>query len=384
MRYGYRRVKARGAAAVSTVPAASNAVLTIAAALIFALPAGDALGAGPGGAKTATFQVRHELKLTVPDGARNMRIWFAYPQEDPAQSISDMKIESPYPHRLGTDSEGNRSLYVEVTQPETKEFSIVENFRIERRETRSGVDAGKTRPITDADRKQFGPYLQANANVVIDGPIRTLASEIVGTEANPVRAARKIYDWELANIDYWVKDPANKKASPVGSTTYCLSTKTGNCTDFHSLWTSLARASGIPTRMVYGSFLKAELNGQDRDQSYHCWPEFWVPDQGWVPHDVAVADIFVGDFALNEANSEKVRLTTADGYTAADPAKVDYYFGNLDERRVTWSRGRDLTLDPKQEGGPVNALAKAYVEVDGKPADEKTVWNRKLTYAEVH
>jgi hypothetical protein len=61
---------------------------------------------------------------------------------------------------------------------------------------------------------------------------------------------------------------------------------------------------------------------------------------------------------------------------------VDYYFGNIDERRVTWSRGRDLTLSPKQDAGPVNALAKAYVEIDGKTAAEKDVWTRKLTFRE--
>jgi hypothetical protein len=68
---------------------------------------------------------------------------------------------------------------------------------------------------------------------------------------------------------------------------------------------------------------------------------------------------------------------------------VEYYFGNIDERRVVWSIGRDLKLDPPQAGGPVNALPKAYVEVDGVPypeksADGKTVqWSRKLTYTEV-
>jgi hypothetical protein len=31
----------------------------------------------------------------------------------------------------------------------------------------------------------------------------------------------------------------------------------------------------------------------------------------------------------------------------------------------------------------VNALAKAYVEVDGKPATEKEVWTRKLTFREI-
>jgi transglutaminase-like putative cysteine protease len=332
--------------------------------------------------RSASFQVRHELAVAVPEGANSVKVWFAYPQDDPAQTVSEVKIECPYPHQVTTDPTGNKMLFVEVADPAVKEFAIVEQFTLQRKEVRSGVDPSKTRPITDEDRAKMSAYLSPNVNVPINDEIRALAAEIVGEETNPVIAARKIYDWELANIDYWVKDPENKKASPVGSSEYCLTTKTGNCTDFHSLWTSLARASGIPTRMVYGSFLKAELNSQDKDQSYHCWPEFWAPEIGWVPHDVAVADIFVGDFTVNEVNGEKIRLTTADGYTAPDPAKVDYYFGNLDERRVTWSRGRDLTLAPAQAGGPVNALAKAYVEVDGKPADEKTVWNRKLTYSQ--
>jgi hypothetical protein len=75
-----------------------------------------------------------------------------------------------------------------------------------------------------------------------------------------------------------------------------------------------------------------------------------------------------------------VRRTTAAGYTKADPKMVDYYFGNLDERRVLWSRGRDLVLDPAPKIGAVNALPKAYVEFDGAAVAEKSGWTRKLTY----
>jgi transglutaminase-like putative cysteine protease len=332
--------------------------------------------------RSATFEARHEIKVMVPDGAKNVRVWLAMPQDDPAQKVSQFKIDAPIPHRVTTDSEGNKTLYLELTNPREKEFVLVENFVITRQEQISGVDAGKARPISEAERKRFAPYLSTNQHVIINDEIRALSKQIVGDEKNPVLAARKLYDWVLANIDYWVKDPQNKKASPVGSTEYCLKTKTGNCTDFHSLWTSLARASGIPTRMVYGSFFKAELDGQDTDQSYHCWPEFYVPDTGWVPHDVAVADIFAGDFQTTPENEKLVRLTTGDGYRGADKAKIDYYFGNLDERRVTWSRGRDLLLSPKQEAGPVNALPKAYIEVDGKVHPEKTGWVRKLTFKE--
>ncbi|MGH7473812.1 MAG: hypothetical protein ACREJW_07700, partial [Candidatus Methylomirabilales bacterium] len=74
---------------------------------------------------------------------------------------------------------------------------------------------------------------------------------------------------------------------------------------------------------------------------------------------------------------------TADGTFGFDPARVNYYFGNLDERRVVWSRNRDLIMSPKQDGEPVNALPKAYVEVDGKEHPEKTGWVRKLTYREL-
>ena len=77
-----------------------------------------------------------------------------------------------------------------------------------------------------------------------------------------------------------------------------------------------------------------------------------------------------------------MRLTTGEGYHGADKAKVDYYFGNIDERRVTWSRGRDLALSPKQDGGPVNAIPKAYVEVDGASVADGKGWTRKLTFTQ--
>jgi transglutaminase-like putative cysteine protease len=355
--------------------------LTIIGVALAGILAGQEAKTAPAAPKEAKFAVRHELKVLVPDGAKKVRVWFAVPAEDANQSVGSMKIDSPFPHRLEKDADGNTFLYVEAVDPKVKEFTIVESFDLTRREHLTTPDAAKTRPLTPEETAAHKKDLEPDANVVIDAEIQKLAAEITKGEKNPVAAARLIYDWELANVEYWVKDPANKKASPVGSTRYCLEKKTGNCTDFHSLWTSLARASGIPTRMVYGSFLKADLDGKDKDQSYHCWPEFFAPGIGWIPHDVAVADIFVGDFTLNPDNTEKVKLTTADGYTGPDPAKVSWYFGNLDARRVTWSVGRDLTLGPKQEGGPVNALPKAYVEVDGKVHPETTGWVRKLTYA---
>lgn len=337
--------------------------------------------------KTATFQARHELKVTVPEGAKKVRVWFALPQETPQQTVTNLKVESPYPYRIERDAtEGSRFLYLEAIPPTVNEFTVTTTFQLTRNEVLGHLAGARPGPLSEAEKRNMGRYLEPNKYVIIDDRIRQLAREIAGDEKNPLVAARKIYDYVLNYADYWVIDPAHNKASPVGSTEYCLTTKTGNCTDFQSLWTSIARAAGIPTRIVYGSFFKKELDGKDVDQSYHCWTEFYVSKLGWISQDVAVADLFAQEIKIDDQNSTLVQRTTPAGYFGRDIKQVEYYFGNLDERRVTWSIGRDLQLIPRQDAGPVNSIPKAYVEIDGQVAKEGASgnWVRKLTYFETH
>lgn len=330
--------------------------------------------------KKASFEVSNVFTVQVPANAQHLRVWFAVPQEDPESLIRNFTVEAPYPVSYGKDSQGNKVGYLEIHNPKDTAITIRETFTLTRSEIRGSVDPTATRPLTDAERQALAPYLQPSTYVIVNDQIKALAAQIVGDEKNPVLAARKIYDWTLANIDYWVKDPDKLKASPVGSAEYCMTSKTGNCTDFHSLFASLSIASGIPTRIVYGSLLKPTLNGVDIDGSYHCWVRFYAPNLHWVTLDVSVADLYLGDFQTNEKNARLVELTTATGYKGGDPALVNYYFGNLDERRVVWSEGRDLRMDPPQSSGPVNAMFRMYAEVDGK---EHTDWKRLFTYREV-
>ncbi len=329
-------------------------------------------------AERSTFRVEHSIHVPAQAGKQTVRLWFPIPREEDHQTITDLQVTAPTGWRTTRDDRGNRFVYVEA--PASADVDVTTVFVVERREYTASVDASRSRPLTDAERAQFAAFLHADKNIVIDDRILALAAQIRGSEQNPVRIARKLYDWTLDNVEYWVKDPSRWKASPVGSSDYCLANRTGNCTDFHSLWTALARASGIPTRMEYGSLFKPSLDGQDKDASYHCWPESWFPGLGWVPNDVAVADIYHGAVALDANNRDKVVLTTAAGYTGPDQRYVDYYFGNLDSRRVAWTQGRDLQLEPHQQQGPVNAIAKGYVEIDGA---EFTAFVRKMTYREL-
>jgi transglutaminase-like putative cysteine protease len=347
----------------------------LAAALLAAACASQSARSG----KSATFDTKNAFDFALAEGGKEVKIWCVLPQDDPLQEVSNLRIDSPLAHEVVKDSEGDNVLYLHGPAPAGGKFSVVTSFRLKRWERLPSVDASATRPYTAQETAAHAKDLAANTNVGMTPEIRATARSIVGDETNPVRKARLIYDWVLNNIEYWVKDPEHKKASPVGSSEYCLTSKTGNCTDFHSLYASLARAEGLATRMVYGTLYKPELDGVDKDASYHCWIEFWAPEIGWTPLDVAVADIYVGDFPTTDANAEKVRLTTADGYRGAEPAKVEYYFGGLEERRVTFSSGRDLSL-PGAATSRVNHLPKCWVEVDGKPVAEKSGWTRKFTY----
>ncbi len=338
---------------------------------------------------TRTFEVQNRFTVDVPEGTKTTRAWFALPDDgEGLQEIQGLKISAKnskgaeVPTRQVRDANNNRFLYLELAGG-GESLEVNTTFEVKRQEATHSVDPKGTRALTAAESAEMAAYLGQSQQVVITPEIRAGAAEVVGDETNPMVQARKLYDWTLGHMQYWVKFPDVMKSSGVGSSTYAFEKCTGNCTDFHSLYTAAARSVGLPTRMVYGSFFKLPLDGQAKDQSYHCWIEFWVPNLGWTPLDVAVADLYIDDFAVTEANSDKVALTLADGYAGPDAARVDYYFGNLDARRVTWNRGRDLLIQPEPKAGAINALPKAHVEFDGASASEKKGWTRELTFKEI-
>ena len=351
-----------------------------AVALIFALSLAARAAQAPSAPKQASFHVSNSFTVKVPKGARSVRIWFAVPQEDAYSVVRNFRVTSDYAVRYRRDSWENRVGYVDIENPTREQVTLKEEFDLTRTEVRNTINPADTRPLTEAEKAALAAYLQPAHYVVVNDEIRKLAASITGGETNPVVAARKLYDWTYQNVNYWVKDPDHLKASPVGSTDYCLRSKTGNCTDFHSLFASLGIASGIPVRMVYGSLLKPTLNGMNVDASYHCWIEFFAPRMGWLPLDASLANIYAEEIPLNDKNKKLVELTTSTGYHGADKSKVEYYFGNLDERRVVWSVGRDLMMQPPQDDGPVNSLPKAYVEIDSKQSAD---WTRQLVYKEI-
>ncbi|WP_129124819.1 DUF6134 family protein [Geomonas oryzae] len=96
------------------------------------------------------------------------------------------------------------------------------------------------------------------------------AKAIVGDEKDPAKKAARLAAWVAAEI----KPDVTDAQSPLET----LQKGRGNCQSHARLYTSLARAAGIPTRFVSG------LVYQGDGFLYHSWAESYL-NGGWMPID---------------------------------------------------------------------------------------------------
>ena len=151
--------------------------------------------------------------------------------------------------------------------------------------------------------------------------------------------ARALYDHVIDRMRYAKSGAGWGK----GDAVFACVARNGNCTDFHSYFIALARAVGIPARFAIGATIPSSRDAGGVN-GYHCWAEFYT-DGKWWPVDISEAD---------KCSS----LAT-------------YYFGHQAAKRVEFSRGRDLVVEPGPASGPINFLAYPVLEIDGKPTETK-------------
>lgn len=272
---------------------------------------------------------------SLPKDARNVNVFVPLPQSDRQQRIEDLIIESRYPYRVEKEKEyGNSILRIEIPANEAGEVVTKISFKAQR----SGytqLDAKKLwkEPLTPEARARF---LAPDRLVPIDGKIQELTAQVVKKNLPDLEKARMIYDHITSTMKY------DKTGSGWGNgdAIYACDVRKGNCTDFHSLFIAMARASGIPARFVIG-FSIPEKTTHGAIEGYHCWAEFYTDDYGWIPVDATEA--------------------------VKHPEKKEFFFGGLDEHRVQFSVGRDIRLENIVLSEPINYFIYPYVLVDGKP-----------------
>ncbi len=127
--------------------------------------------------------------------------------------------------------------------------------------SREDVQSAYNLPSTD---KNLDGYLQPNALIQSDDKkIIDQSAKILSGEKNVHEAARKLNAWVYYAID-------KKPVVSIPSALEVLKLREGDCNEHTALYTALARAAGIPTRMAAG------IVYMENGFYYHAWPEVWI------------------------------------------------------------------------------------------------------------
>jgi len=145
-------------------------------------------------------------------------------------------------------------------------------------------------PEDFTDRPDLLPFLGSSPWIQAGDPeIVRRAHEIAGEEPSILGRAERILRW----VHAWIT-PVPTITIP--SSRQVLETRRGDCNEYTALFTALARAAGVPTRMQAGVVYR-----QGRF-FYHAWPEIfagsWIaidPTFAQVPADATHIPLVEGD-----------------------------------------------------------------------------------------
>jgi transglutaminase-like putative cysteine protease len=273
----------------------------------------------------------------VPAGSQ-VRVWMPLAHSDAYQSVAVLKKAAVLNLRQTEESEyGNTTLYAEDAKSSRSDYQFAVDYDVRRLEhvtLVSGKLASAAHP-EKVPQLKLARYLEPDRLVPITGVPAQLAIEQTKTATTQLDKARAIYDYVFTTMRY----DKSGTGWGHGDTLWACDSKRGNCTDFHSVFMSMARSQHIPARFEIGFPLPADKHSAEVP-GYHCWSEFYIDKMGWIPVDISEA--------------------------WKHQEKRDYFFGAHDVNRVQFTMGRDLTLSPRQAGPPLNYFVYPYVEVDGK------------------
>jgi len=275
-------------------------------------------------------QFEFTYRVRLPEIPAAGRLWLPLVKSDAFQKVQLKRITSTLQWKQIQDRDhGNHILFFSPTPHDSGKVIEVQ-YEVRRKEKVS-YPAGDMDPV-----QHLGP----ERLVPVNKTFRDLALKVIGNRKRKLEQGRALYQHVLEHMEY----DRTGKGWGNGDAVHACDSRSGNCTDFHAYFIALARSAGIPARFAIGATIPAGKN-KGMIYGYHCWAEF-LADGYWIPIDV----------------SEAWRR----------PDLADYYFGHHPANRFEFSAGRDLAVKPGPSTGPINFLADALLEVEGKGVKAET------------
>ena len=254
-----------------------------------------------------TYSVSMSLSIANirATGPNELYLWVPKVWQAPAQR--NVRLVTREPEPLFEDVAGVAVFHLRDLVPGGV-YDVTQQFIFERYAVETAVTEQQVEPY-DREARAYRAFTVPEPLIAADDErITALAERLTRGQPNPWRRARQLYDGLLRRVVY----NGERAADPLAA----LAAGAGDAYDFAMLYTALLRAAAVPARPVAGYLVQSP----ERLRA-HYWTEFYLHQFGWVPVDPALgsgAGLMPGDPEL-------------------DPAA--YYFGNLDNRHLTLSKG---------------------------------------------
>jgi transglutaminase-like putative cysteine protease len=290
-----------------------------------------ALGAFAQAPKSRHFTFDYTFTVRVTDPGKPLEVWFPMAHSDPFQQVKIVSQNGDLPLEETRETEyGNRIFHAHAAKADKPEYHFSVKYDIVRLEHVAAASAGA--PPNSAELKRF---LEPDRLVPITGKPAAIALEQLRPGMSDMEKARAFYDYTFNTMRY----DKTGTGWGHGDTLWACDSKRGNCTDFHSVFISMARSQHIPARFEIGFSVPEDKSSSDI-AGYHCWAQFYTSQRGWFPVDISEA--------------------------WKHQEKKDYFFGAHDVNRIQFSLGRDLELSPQQHGPRLNYFVYPYAELNGE------------------
>jgi transglutaminase-like putative cysteine protease len=313
-------------------------------------------------AESISGEIIMDFDLSAHTTDKEVQIWLPYPVSDSHQHISNIHVEGDYSeYAVYTDRKFQTPILYARWENGSKTRKLTFSFTAKRREiTRHSIPS----KMVAWDPSDYALYLAPNRLGPVDGDVKKLADDITEGKNTLLEKAKAVYDWTCENT---YRNPKTRGCGE-GNVCLLLNDPGGKCADINSIFVALAKAAGIPSREMFG-IRQGKKSGQDITTWYHCWAEFYLPGNGWIPVD--------------PADVRKMMLKKNLTLSSPETAEYrDYFWGGIDAYRVKLSTGRDMTLNPAQAGQPVNYLMYPFAQVGEKTLDwlDPETFQYKITY----
>ena len=286
------------------------------------------------------------LTLSMSDLAEEgvLMLWVPVPVETESQRDVELVSITPEEYVIEwPDTEAEIGIaYLEVPLESLEEdLNITITFTYTSYEQRFRVDPAQVGEY-NTESELYKKYTGSSDNIVVKPEVGELALEIVGNETNPYLAAEKLYWFIVNGTTYHLMPHATLSELGIPESEYAREHGVGDCGTQSIYFSALCRSIGIPARATGGYQLVPGHEGT------HFWAEFYLPEYGWVPVDITVAEIADWDYNLTEEEEMTYK---------------SYFFGNLDPYRYVIQKDVDVPLVPEPSEPVLLPMARQFPAV---------------------